>query len=162
MRYLKTFFLQYHLIFLLRFNVKIFSSAVQKCPENGKNQKEIKWLLMALQKIFRFRWAFLFFEIFRWFFFQKIQHNFLHPNNELALFHLWTVALKIGPKVKQVGPKTKKNNTRLQWATTKILSPRVSSDWGATEKGVLTCHLISWSLSFGPIFAPKEPNYRKK
>ena len=112
MRYLKTFFLQYHLIFLLRFNVKIFSSAVQKCPENGKNQKEIKWLLMALQKIFRFRWAFLFFEIFRWFFFQKIQHNFLHPNNELALFHLWTVALKIGPKVKQVGPKTKKNNTK--------------------------------------------------
>ena len=68
----KIFFLRLQLTFLLRFNVNFFSSDLWKYPENGKNRKEIKWLLMALPKILRVERPFLFFEIFGWLFFFKI------------------------------------------------------------------------------------------
>ena len=48
------------------------------------------------------------------------------------------------------------------WATTKIFSPQVSPRWGDSKKVVLTWHLISWFLTFGPIFTLKTPKYRKK
>ena len=49
----------------------LVSGTVQNCPENGKNRREIKWLLMAPPKIFRVARAFLFLEIFQKLFFSK-------------------------------------------------------------------------------------------
>ena len=64
------FFSLLHHIFLLLGDPFWFSWLVPKCLEYNKNQKEIKikWLLMALPKIFRVGWAFLWLEIFEKFF----------------------------------------------------------------------------------------------
>ena len=62
--YPRFFFLQLNHIFLLPLSRFWCSGTVRKDSKNGKNRKEIKWLLMALPKIFRVGRAFLFLEIF--------------------------------------------------------------------------------------------------
>ena len=64
------------------------SGTVQNCPENGKNRKEIKWLLMAPPKIFRVARAFLFLEIFQRLFSRNVQHKIVFQNINFFFLHL--------------------------------------------------------------------------
>ena len=63
---------------------------------------------MDLPKIFRVGRAFLFLEIFLFFF--HVQHKIIFQNIQLVFFHLWGVAPKNGPKEKG-GPQTNKKTT---------------------------------------------------
>ena len=101
-------------IFLLLLDPQTGCRRVRKCPENAKNRKEIKWLLIAPSKIFRVWRAFLFLEIFGKFFFLLLQDKINFQNIELVFFSEGGVAPKNGPKVKKVGPNTKKTTLKLE------------------------------------------------
>ena len=64
------FFLRFNHMFLLPLDHFRCSATFRNCPENGKNRKAMKWLLIAPPKNFRVREAFLFLEIFLIYFFQ--------------------------------------------------------------------------------------------
>ena len=115
-------FLRLQLFFLLPIDTS-FSSDVRNCPENGKNRKEIKWLLMASPRIFRVGRAFYCWRFFYEFLFQKIWKKILHLSIQLGFFHLWGVAHKSRPKVKNGGQKARKSYTKpgIMWLWDELL-----------------------------------------
>ena len=82
-------------IFLLPMSDFWCSGTVKKCPENGKNRKEIKWLLIALPKIFR---------IARGFLFLRFKKN--------SFFKMSSIKFSFRPKWKKSEPLKKKNDTK--------------------------------------------------
>ena len=85
-------------IFLLPMSDFWCSGTVKKCPENGKNRKEIKWLLIALPKIFRIARGFLFLRFKKNSFFKmsSIKFSFRILNCSLPTIDAWHP--KTGPK----------------------------------------------------------------
>ena len=67
-------------IFLLSGDDFWCSGIVLKCPDNDKNRKEIKCLLMAVPKIFGIGRAFTFLQIFKKVFFVNVHHKMLFQN----------------------------------------------------------------------------------
>ena len=167
MRYRPDFFFSASIIFFcfpsMTFGVPEPSGSVQKTAKTEKKLNGYWWLdqkfsgsgkLFCSQrfsknfffKMFRIKWTF---RISNWFFFFWLQRGTQKQ----------TQIQKSGSEHEKT---TIWNNARTQQATSKILSPKVRSHWGASEKVVLTWSLTCWSLSFGHFFARKNTKYRKK
>ena len=95
------FFFRLNHIFLLPLSHFWCSATVRKGSKNGKNRKEIKWLLIALPKIFRVGRTFSFSEIFLIFFFKifSIKCSF-------RIFN-WCFSL-LGARHQKTDPKSRK------------------------------------------------------